>query len=256
MKKKFFAVGLALVLWFVPAAAWSGWTFLTEELPPFNFAGPGQVDGIAADLLLEMMQRAGYRVERSDIHLMPWPRAYNTVLKTPDTVLFSAARTRQRENLFQWVGPIMDLTIGLTARRDRRIRIETIDDARRYTIGTIRDGAPEQLVVKAGIPEESLDRIADPELNIKKLAHGRIDLFAFNIPTTRYLMVRMGFDPDDYEVVYVLKEARLYYAFNRDTDDAVIARLNKILRKLKEDRGADGRSVFERTKDRYLCVSR
>jgi len=231
--------------------AFSRWNILTEELPPFNFIQDGEIQGISTDLLLILMEKTGTPINRKSIRIMPWPRAYNTVLTQPNSILFSAARTAQREKLFKWVGPITTITTGLIARKDRNIRIDTIEDVQKYSIGTIRDGAPEQLVLKAGIPETSLDRISNPELNIKKLKSGRIDMFAFSVPTTKYLMIKLGLDPDNYEVVYILKEVELYYAFNTTTDDTIIEHMNTALRELKRP-DSNGESTFKRIADSYL----
>jgi len=96
-----------------PLAAKDSWKIMTEELPPLNFTMDGQVYGIATDTLLMLMERTGIPVERKDIMMMPWPRAYRAVLKTPNSIIYATARTEQREKLFKWVGPITDLQVGL-----------------------------------------------------------------------------------------------------------------------------------------------
>ena len=234
-----------------PVNAQQSWNIMTEELPPYNFNQDGLVQGISADLLLELMKRNGISIDRSDIKLLPWPRAYQTVQDMPGSILFSAARTAQREKLFQWVGPITDLTIGLVALKKNNIKLHSLKDVKKYRLGTIRDGAPEQLVLRGGVPESDLDRIADPVLNIKKLQAGRIDLFAFSVPSTRYLMLKEGIDPDEYESVFTLKQADLYYAFHRGTDDELIRTLNKTLQEMKEP-DTTGKSPVDRIIDKYL----
>jgi ABC-type amino acid transport substrate-binding protein len=226
------------------------WHIMTEELPPYNFLAESVVRGISTDIFLRIMERNGMDINRSDIRMMPWPRAYRMVRDIPGSILFSTARTEEREKLFKWVGPITRLTIALLARKDADIRLDSLEDAARYTIGTIRDGAPEQLVIRGGVPLDRLDRIASPELNIKKLQAGRIDLFAFNVPSTRYLMVRMGIDPDEYEPVYILKQADLYYAFHLDTDSSLISRLNRTLEKMRHP-DKSGRSEVDRIIENY-----
>ena len=252
MKKCIAAVVMMLSVTLSGAAmAQSAFTIMTEELPPFNFEQEGVVQGISADVLMRLMDMVGNQIERSSIQIVPWARGYNKVLEEPGTVLFSMARTEQREPLFTWVGPITDLTLGLIAPKEKKILINSIEDAKGYRIGSIRDGAPEQLVIKAGIEESSLDRISQPDLNIKKLQAGRIDMFAFNVPTTFYLMIQMGLDPNDYEVVYTLKEAQLYFAFHHDMDAAFIARMNTALEELKQP-DSTGKSEFDRIVETYL----
>ena len=59
----------------------------------------------------------------------------------------------------------------------------------------MRDGAPEQLLVKAGVTEKALDRGNGIEANLKKLLAGRVDMVAFNIPAVMYNLARMAEDP-------------------------------------------------------------
>ncbi|RUM47511.1 MAG: hypothetical protein DSY80_00850 [Desulfocapsa sp.] len=153
-------------------------------------------------------------------------------------------RTAQREEQFKWVGPIIELTMGLIAQKNKHISINSVDDLKNYRIGTIRDGAPEQLLISAGFPVDKLERVTKPEQNIKKLVRDRIDMLAFNRDSTRYTMKHMGLNPEDYEMVFSLKNIWLYYAFNRETDDIIIENLNHSLQQLKET-DSDGNSPYK-----------
>lgn len=254
MKRVYTCIAAAIVLiclQSIPALARNDWNIMTEELPPYNFSRQDQVHGISADILLQIMKENNQHVERKDIRLLPWPRAYRMVQDVPGSILFSTARTAEREDLFQWVGPITDLTIGLTALKSRNITLNSLDDLQQYTIGTIRDGAPEQLLIQSGVDADRLDRIAGPEANIKKLEAGRIDLFAFSVPSTQFLMLKLGIDPDKYESVYTLKQADLYYAFHKETDKTLIQALNATLKAMQQP-DATGRSEVDRIISRYL----
>ena len=225
--------------------------YMTEQNPPYNFEKDGKLQGIAVDLLLEMSKQTGQPVALDSIKILPWPRAYREAQKTAGTSLFSMARTEQREELFKWVGPIMELTIGLVAPKDKQLKINSADDLNGLKVGSIRDGAPEQMLLKAGFPEQGLDRAPSPEQNIKKLVAGRFDALAFNIDSTFYSMKVMGLDPTKYENVYFLKKIQLYFAYNKETDDAVIKALNAALKTLKTPDDS-GTSFFDRTVSSYL----
>lgn len=255
MKKTVF-FSILVYLLAASGALWAQPAFhiVTEELPPFNFQKEGQAKGISTDVLLKIMEMVGEPVQRKDIEIIPWPRAYRIAREEPKTVLFSAARTEEREPLFKWVGPIATVTIGLIAPKKEKIVIRSIEDAKRYRIGTIRDGAPEQLAIKAGIDPDTLDRIARPDLNVQKLVAGRIDLFSFNFQTAKYLMREMGMDPGDYEVVYPLKTAQLYFAFHKETPDDLIGKLNDALVTMKTPT-PDGQSRFGAVVAEYLGAS-
>lgn len=256
MKAFTFILILSVILTVSSAApAQQTFNIMAEALPPFNFEQNGIVHGISVDALIRIMEKVGNPIERSSIAVVPWARGYKIVQEEPGSVLFSMARTEERDPLFKWVGPITDLTLGLIAPKEEQIVINALEDAKAYKIGTVRDGAPEQLVISGGIEESLLDRISDPGLNIKKLQAGRIDMFAFNVPTTFYLMLQMGLDPGDYEVVYTLKETGLYFAFHKATADELIARLNTALQELKTP-DPTGKSDFDALVETYLGSDR
>ena len=42
-----------------------------------------------------------------DFKMLPWNRSMRMALEGPNSGLVSTARTTERENLFQWVGPLI-----------------------------------------------------------------------------------------------------------------------------------------------------
>ena len=234
-----------------PSHAEEPYRVMTEELPPFNFSVGDQVVGISTEIVRGIFRTVGCPMEQGKILMYPWARAYHEISTVPRTALFSMARTAEREELFLWVGPLQQVTIGLIAKKNRHISISTPEDLREYHIGTVRDGAPEQLLIQAGVAPERLERLIYPQMNIRKLAAGRIDLFAFNVQTTRYLMLEQGIDPKEYETVYLLKRANLYLALHRDSDPQLVGKLQDALDRLKQP-GPDGLSVYERLVRKYL----
>jgi len=203
--------------------------FLTEENAPFNFSENGEIKGISVDILTEIIKGTNIPYKLENIKILPWARAYDMVQKNQQTILFSMGRTDEREKLFKWVGPIYTLKIGVIAKKTKKVVIGSSSDLNKYIIGTVRDGAPEQLIVKAGANIEKLDRGTALDLNIKKLMSDRIDCLAFNVPAAFYNISKMGGNSSDYEVVYVLKETGLYYGANLSTSDAQIQALQKSL---------------------------
>jgi polar amino acid transport system substrate-binding protein len=256
MKKVFYLLLLIILLpsWLY-AQPIPSLLVMTEDLPPFNFEEDGRITGISTDVVRHIFRDVGVEMKQGDIQLYPWARAYHDIKFLPETALFSMARTDEREELFRWVGPLLNVTIGVVARKDRKIDIESINDFNHYRIGTVRDGAPEQLLIKAGVPLENLERLALPEQNIRKLSTGRIDLFVFNVQTIQYKMVKLGVDPGDYETVYLLKTPSLYLALHKDTDSELVDKLQKSLDGLKKA-DKDGVILFNQIVDKYLSVER
>jgi len=220
--------------------------FMTEQYPPYNLEKDNKLQGIAVDMLALMLQRVGAKQAREDIKLLPWARGYKRVLSEPNTCLFSTTRTEEREHLFKWVGPIASGQVGLIARKDRNIKIDSVKDLERYKIGTIRDDVAELYLVDTGISVDDMERVAETVLNIRKLNRGRIDLWAYGENVAMWEFKANGFNPADYESVHVLSRQNLYYAFHKDTSDSVIQKLQAALDTIK----ADG--TYGQILDRYL----
>lgn len=232
---------LALFLWtlqftlFCPAPASTGpLTILTEEFPPYNFTEDGRLRGISTDILRLMLAEAGMDVPVESFQVLPWSRAYNDVLSHPDTMLFSVTRTKERENLFKWIGPIAPNRNVLLARKDRRLIIRDFSDVLHLKVGAIRDDAGEQLLVARGYPLKWIDVTSDARSNILKLETGRIDLFAYPETVFKLLVSQGGKNVEDYETVFVLHEGYVYFAVNRNTPDETVQKLQKALDALKE----------------------
>ena len=208
-------------------------TILTEELPPFNFMTQDGVRGISTDILRLMIERAGLENLAQDVQLLPWARAYNTALSTPNILLYSLARTQERENLFKWVGPIAISRSSLIARKDSRIRLKTLEDAQKYSLGVIRNYPTAQVLLAAGYPAERIDTSSDAKSNVLKLQNKRIDLFGYNEIAFRWLVAELDLNRDDFEPVFLLYEVPLYYALSKNTPDNVAKKLQNALDALR-----------------------
>lgn len=224
-----------LVALFPLAASAQALQVLAEENPPFNTVKDGLATGLGTDIFLAMTKKAGIPLERSAIKTQPWARVLESVGAQANTVAFPMARTAAREALYQWVGPLYKVQIGLIAAKSKKLKIADAAAATKYRIGTVREGAPEQALIAAGVSVDVLDRAADLASNLRKLQADRIDLLAFNATAAAYTMSTIGMNPQDYEVVFVLSEPQIYYAVSKETPAATVKALQTALDALKAD---------------------
>jgi polar amino acid transport system substrate-binding protein len=220
--------------------------FMTEQYPPYNQMNDNKIQGIAVDVLAAMLKRAKSNLTRENIEMLPWARGYKRVQNEPNTSLFSTTRTEERESLFKWVGPIAPNIVGLIARKDKNIKIASVQDMKKYQIGVIRDDVGEQILVKAGISIDTLERVADTKQNIKKLNRGRIDLIAYGVNVALWEIKSMGLNPEEFETVYSLSSGQLYFAFHIDTENSIIQKLQNVLDELKSD------GEYQKIMDQYV----
>lgn len=67
---------------------------------------------------------------------------------------------------------------------------------------------------------------------MKKLAAGRVDAVAYAHAVTVILMEQAGIDPDEFEVVHVLKQSDMGYTFHHSTDARILEPIRKVLDEL------------------------
>ncbi len=226
---------------------------LTEQFPPFNYADDGQLKGISVDLLEIILAMVGSKLTKEDVQLLPWARAYRDALEKKNTVLFMTNRNALRENLFKWVGPIISTEFGLIAKKERGIRIASRSEINHYKIGVVSKDYGEMLLHTLGIDPANIEPVATGEINVHKLNRHRIDLWNYEVTVAAWIISQAGFNPNDYEVAFNLKQdIGSYYAFHKDTDDAVIAIFQGSLDKLKVKEEGAVQSKFESIVRRYV----
>ncbi|WP_304085847.1 ABC transporter substrate-binding protein [Maridesulfovibrio ferrireducens] len=211
-------------------------TLITEEWEPYNFRKNGTIEGISTDVLMLMLERAGSTQARNDIKLYPWARSYKMLQKNTNTLLFSTTRTEEREHMFKWVGPIFNTKYHFYALKNRHIKINSFKDLKKYRIGTIRKDVIEDLLVKnADMNSKDFDQVSSTLQNIIKLSVGRVDLAAQSKESTLNSCKEAGLNPNNFESVFVLDKNSVYYAFNKETPDSVIAILQTVFDNIRNE---------------------
>lgn len=209
---------------------------ITEQYQPYNFIDPEdsaqKVQGIAVDLFLDMLAKAGSTQTRDDIDLQTWGHGYWSLSELKGTVLFSTARTKEREDLFKWVCPISELKTEIIALKSANIKINDKSDLVKYRIGTVRYEVGEQLVVAAGVPLDDLIRTTQYENNLEKIVDSRLDLHVGSMVSVSAICNMTSCDASLFEPVYTLDVSQLCYAFHKDTDVTVIDSLQAALNEL------------------------
>lgn len=201
---------------------------LTEEYPPYNYLDDqGRLKGIAVELLARAYKEAGISLDIENITVQPWPRSYRQLQRNTSTMLFSMTRNAQREKLFKWAGPISDTKVVLIAKKSNQIKIDSLEDLKKYTIGGILDDIGLQLVKELLKNPDKKQVVSVPTTAslTGMLAIDRINLWAYEENAAQFFLARNGFNPDDYETVYTLGEGLLYYAFSLHIDQKIVDRL-------------------------------
>ncbi len=209
---------------------------MIDNYPPYNMEVEGELQGLSIEVLDATLKQMGSKQNKFDVELLSWSKAYATAQKTKNSMVFSTTRTKSREKLFKWVGPVTKTTIGIIALKSKNIIINTPNDLKKYTIGAVKKDIGEILLLENGVPKQninSIDGVNGIATNFYRLERDKIDMYAIETKVAKYSADLNGFDSDDYEVIYILENNELYFAFNRLTADSIIQKWQKALDTIK-----------------------
>ncbi len=207
----------------------------TENLPPLNYEENGINQGYSVELLQAIAQEAGIKV---NIQVMPWARAYQTALETPNALLFTLVRNAERENQFLWIGPIAKRKVYLFKLSQRSdIAISDLASAKKYRIGAVRESASTKLLMAQDFQiGRELDVTKNDFINMKKLIVGRIDLMVSLDWAANFAIKKEGGTTDQISRAFLLDQSHEYYfGVNKNTDPEVYEKLAKAFDKVKKN---------------------
>lgn len=215
---------------------------MTEEYPPITFLHQGRPAGFVTDMVREIAARLQYA---DNIRLTSWKNAYNMALLHPNVVLFSAERTPEREEQFQWVGPVGQNRSILYARKGANIKVGNLDEAKTLpAIATTTDWFTEQHLKREGF--SNLISSKEPTENVRQLMNGEVQLSIFTDITIPEIAAEAGYSLADLEPVLTVSQTDFYIAFSRDTPPEVVKAWQDKLNEMKQD------GSFERIYKSYL----
>lgn len=245
--KKVFIIPILFILFFQARGYCQNIKIVTEEYPPYNYTENGKISGLSTDIVKAVLREIGID---AGINTYPWKRAYEMALNEPDVLIYSIGRNSQRENLFKWVGVIAPYKVYFFALKERSdIKIDHLDDAKKYKIGTTIDDAREQYLLSKGFDKGvQIEEVGTNDLNVKKLFWKRIDLVPMPELVGYDLTKRSGFDPSQLRKVFEIKDISsegLYMAFSKGTSDELVDKFRQALDKIK------GNGTFGRITSSY-----
>jgi len=209
--------------------------WMTEQYPPFNYVDEkdGKLKGITVDILMEMFKKVGVDKGRKEIAVLPWARGYRHLLDTPGSALFSTTYTVERLQHFKFVGPIMPTRVSIISGKDKSLKIDSVADMDRLTIGVVREDIGDQLIRALGVDDRAIKLNNSALSMVQMLSKGRLDAIAYAEDVAKYQLRIAGHDPRDYETVYVLQKSHMGYTFHKSTDPRVLEPLRKALDELR-----------------------
>ena len=218
---------LFILTLFVCSSAFGGQKLmvLTEDWPPYNYIKNDNIVGISTDLVIAALNKAELDCT---LQLYPWKRAYKVTLETPNTLLYTTSRTKKREKLFKWVGPLFSRKIVLYKLKSRDdIQVNSLEDLKKYKLGILRGGSVQEYLQSKGFQSQiHYQSVAREKQNLLKLFAKRIDLIPGSDMSLAFRMKNTPYKFTDLKNAFDLIDQGSYFiAINIDTSDRIVNRL-------------------------------
>ncbi len=220
-------------------------TIALDNYRPLNYLADGKLQGPSVDIIKLLFNEIN---EKENIVYLPWKRGYLTTQRKKNFALASTTRTKEREKLFKWVGPLATKKFIIYALEKSQIKIDSIDDLRKYTIGVERATISEQMLLSRGISD--LSKVNYAKQNMSMLLKKRIDLWSISSSSFHETLKKENVPDDEFEAVYILNQAKLYIAFNKDTPDETIEKWQDTFDELLKS--GKIKEIFEKHNVSYL----
>ena len=207
---------------------------LTEEMSPWQIKDGNKLTGSSVEIIREIQKRVN---NKNKITIFPWNRGYNVTLKNNGYALFSTVRTKQREKLFKWVGPLLQYGNSIYKHIDNKKVYKTLDDAKKAkSIVVTNNDVQEQYLSKHGFKNLQIRFGKSAFSNIEYILSKKAELMPIATAVGDYNIKRLGLK--DKIVKTKIKpylSKGLFIAFNINTPDYIINKWQKALDDIKDD---------------------
>jgi len=209
-------------------------TVVTEYLEPYQIQNAdGRLGGQATEVIEALFAKLNIPLE---IKVMSWARAYAMATKQSNVLIYSIARTKERENDFHWLGHLAyEQFYFWGLNKNFTQPINHIEQLKSYNISASRGSNVESYLRKNQF--KNIYDIVTEDQSLLMLNSARIDLIVETELTLKSRAKKLGLD---YKKLKKLKEVKalnneLGFAFSKKTDINLVKLFIKTFKELKQE---------------------
>ncbi|MBV7574465.1 transporter substrate-binding domain-containing protein [Pseudomonas sp. PDM32] len=218
---------------------------LTDNHPPLHFQQGGEMVGFDVDVVRALTERTG---DRANVQQLPLLRALHIARSEPATGVFTVLRTAERDGLYQWVGPLLDVETALYSADSTRQPVHSLLEAGSHgSIVVPRKWLAYNYLQKQGL--NNLYGVETPEQMMRLARLGRADYVVADTLSIATLAREEGLPPSQLHYQIPLMQQGSYIAFSLQTDARDVARWQEALDQMRKD------GSLERLKQRWLSAN-
>ena len=201
--------------------------------PPYQMVQNGKRTGINTEIVKAIFHYSGIPFE---IKYVPWSRAQKIVgdNSLKNAAIYCLGRNKYRESQYKWVGVYYHQKISFLALKNSGIKINDLDDVKKYMIGLVRgDLMTQQLMADGYIGKYEI--VSDDILNIRKLFKKRVQTIVTSALAAKYIAKENGLDPDQIESLFDAATFGFNLALSKKVSDEILSKLRASLDLLLEN---------------------
>lgn len=198
---------------------------VTEEFVPFNYTENGKLSGYSVAVAQELLSRSGLTYEMASY---PWARAYQMAQTSPNVLIFTIARTAERETKFHWIGALAKRKIYLYKLAKRSdIKANKLEDVKKYLVAVNRNDAAQKTLEENGfVAGKNIDLSPNDMSSLNKLMLSRVDFITGNELSIHHLAKTAGISPEQIErSALLIDQGEYFIAMSRQSSPAVVNKL-------------------------------
>jgi ABC-type amino acid transport substrate-binding protein len=140
--------------------------------------------------------------------------------------------SKERAAQFHWVGPYYSHALGLIGKKSAHHNIKSLADAKTLRVGAVRGDVGNTQLLTMGFPQSSLELSNNQQSLFLKLKNNRVDLISYSNDAAKEGMEENSLNPDNYEMVFVLKTLRSGFGFSKQVPQHIIDDFQRALEDL------------------------
>jgi len=202
----------------------------TQNYPPLHASTSGKdfahaaddIEGICSDMVKAILARTEYDYV---MKMRAWSYAFERGQGNENHGVFCTARTDEREDLFQWVGPLMSLRWTLFAAPGSSITLSSLEDARELRIAGYKGDVMSEYLLDRGF---NMTMGAFGAVNARRLVLNQADLWVADA-VMGPMVARSEYGIEGLKPVLEFKETPLYLSISKETSPEIVADLRSAL---------------------------
>jgi len=227
-----------LIIWINLFSLCIGWSqtlqekelkIVTGELPPYAYTKDQRIQGIATEIVNELVIRTGHP---GNIKMLPWARAI--MESTYDMHLtYPLARLPYRETMYQWIGPILSDWFSFAVLESNRQIFSAFESFRQLEIGVNRGAPTEKRLRENGF--QNLFSMSSESKNAQMLLHGKFDAWYTTTLMIPHTMMLLGEDENQIRIAFTDIQINMYIVASLDTPEEYVREWQTQLEAMKND---------------------